>query len=63
MTFIDIAPSYEVLRFIWWGILGILLIGFALFGGMDLGVGSLLPFAKTNKEKIKILNNICPTGE
>lgn len=63
MTFIDIAPSYEVLRFIWWGILGILLIGFALFGGMDLGVGSLLPFAKTNNEKRMMLNSIGPTWE
>ncbi|MFT7046579.1 MAG: cytochrome d ubiquinol oxidase subunit II, partial [Celeribacter sp.] len=40
--------SYELLRVIWWGLLGVLLIGFALTDGFDMGVGALLPFvAKT----------------
>jgi cytochrome d ubiquinol oxidase subunit II len=36
--------SYEVLRVIWWLLLGVLLIGFALTDGFDMGVGALLPF-------------------
>src|SRR5688572_9379944 len=31
-----IPLDYEILRLIWWALLGILLIGFAIMGGMDL---------------------------
>ena len=41
--------DYEILKFIWWILVGALLIGFAITDGMDMGVGSLLPFvAKTD---------------
>jgi hypothetical protein len=36
--------DYDVLRVIWWALLGVLLIGFALTDGFDMGVGALLPF-------------------
>jgi hypothetical protein len=36
--------DYDVLRVIWWLLLGVLLIGFALTDGFDMGVGALLPF-------------------
>ncbi len=36
--------NYEVLRLIWWLLLGVLLIGFAVTDGFDLGVATLLPF-------------------
>ena len=36
--------DYETLRLIWWALMGILLIGFALTDGFDLGVAALLPF-------------------
>lgn len=36
--------DYETLRFIWWLLIGILLIGFAVTGGSDMGVGMLLRF-------------------
>ena len=32
--------AYGALRFIWWLLLGILLIGFAIMDGFDLGVGA-----------------------
>ena len=32
--------DYETLRVIWWLLLGVLLIGFALTDGFDLGVGA-----------------------
>ncbi len=34
--------DYEVLRFIWWLLIGVLLIGFAVTDGFDMGVGILL---------------------
>lgn len=35
--------DYEFLRFIWWILVGVLLIGFAVTDGFDMGVLSLLP--------------------
>ena len=34
--------DYELLRVIWWCLVGVLLIGFAVTDGFDLGVGALL---------------------
>ena len=56
--------DYETLRLIWWLLLGVLLIGFAVMGGRDLGVGALLPFAaRTDEERRVLLNLIGPTWE
>jgi len=44
--------AYDLLRFIWWALLGILLIGFAVLDGYDLGAAMLLPFVgKTDGER------------
>jgi cytochrome d ubiquinol oxidase subunit II len=61
----DIVPiDYEILRLIWWALLGILLMGFGVLGGMDLGVGALLPFvAKTDEERRVLVNLSGPTWE
>ena len=62
MDFIPI--DYETLRLIWWGLLGVLLIGFAVLGGMDMGVGALLPaVARTDEERRVLLNLSGPTWE
>jgi cytochrome d ubiquinol oxidase subunit II len=59
-----IPLDYETLRLIWWALLGILLIGFAIMGGRDLGVGALLPFAaRTDAERRVLLNLVGPTWE
>lgn len=56
--------SFELLRVIWWALLGVLLIGFALTDGFDMGVGTLLPFiAKTDAERRLTINTIGPTWE
>lgn len=56
--------DYETLRLIWWAFLGVLLIGFAITGGYDCGVGVLLPFlGKTDDERRVILNAAAPTWE
>ena len=53
--------SYDILRVIWWALLGVLLIGFALTDGFDMGVGALLPFvAKTDVERRIAINSVGP---
>jgi cytochrome d ubiquinol oxidase subunit II len=56
--------DYETLKIIWWGFVGVLLIGFALMDGFDFGVGILLPFVgKTDVERRIMINSIGPTWE
>ncbi len=53
--------DYEVLKFAWWILVGALLMGFAITDGMDMGVGSLLPFvAKTDIERRIAINTVGP---
>lgn len=56
--------DYEVLRIVWWALLGVLLIGFAIMDGFDLGIGILLPFlARTDLERRVVLETIEPVWE
>ncbi|MFC7780170.1 cytochrome d ubiquinol oxidase subunit II [Legionella taurinensis] len=56
--------DYETLRVIWWMLLGVLLIGFAVMDGFDLGVAMWLPWlAKTDMERRVLINSIAPTWE
>ncbi|MCE0724640.1 cytochrome d ubiquinol oxidase subunit II [Legionella resiliens] len=56
--------DYETLRIIWWILLGVLLIGFAVMDGFDLGVAMWLPWlAKTDIERRILINTIGPTWE
>jgi len=61
----DLIPiDYATLRVLWWAILGVLLIGFGVLGGSDLGVGTLLPFvARHDAERRVAINAIGPTWE
>lgn len=53
--------DYEVLRVIWWVIIGLVLIGFVVTDGFDMGVGILLPIiGKTNNERRVMINSIAP---
>lgn len=57
---IDIL-DYSTLRVIWWVLVGVLLIGFAVMDGHDMGVGTLLPFVgKTDIERRVMINTIAP---
>ncbi|GJE28879.1 cytochrome d ubiquinol oxidase subunit II [Methylobacterium organophilum] len=61
---LTLLSDYETLRLIWWVLLGVLLIGFALTDGFDLGVGALLPFvARTDVERRIAINTIAATWE
>ena len=56
--------DYETMKLIWWVLIGVLLIGFAVTDGFDLGTGILLPFAgKTDLERRVIINSIGPVWE
>jgi cytochrome d ubiquinol oxidase subunit II len=53
--------DYVVLKLIWWLLVGVLLIGFAIMDGHDMGVGTLLPFVgKTDIERRVIINTVGP---
>ena len=53
--------DYEVLRFIWWLLIGILLIGFAVTDGFDMGVGMLTRFlGRNDTERRVMINSIAP---
>ncbi|TVZ40412.1 cytochrome d ubiquinol oxidase subunit II [Alteromonadaceae bacterium 2753L.S.0a.02] len=53
--------DYESLRMIWWLLVGVLLIGFAITDGFDLGVGALLTLvAKSDTERRVLINTIGP---
>ena len=57
----SIPLDYEMLRLIWWLFLGVLLIGFAVMDGFDLGVAMLLPFvARNDTERRVTINTIGP---
>ncbi|MDR6511103.1 cytochrome d ubiquinol oxidase subunit II [Novosphingobium capsulatum] len=59
-----IPLDYETLRVIWWALLGVLLIGFALTDGYDLGVAALLPFVGRNDaERRLVINAVAPHWE
>jgi cytochrome bd ubiquinol oxidase subunit II len=60
----SIPVDYDVLRVIWWALMGVLLIGFALTDGFDLGVATLLPWvAKNDEERRMVINTVAPTWE
>jgi cytochrome d ubiquinol oxidase subunit II len=56
--------DYDSMRLIWWALLGILLIGFAVMDGFDLGVAVLLPYvARTDVERRIAINTVGPVWE
>ena len=51
--------EYGTLKFIWWLLVGALLIGFAIMDGHDMGIGALLPFvAKDDEERRVVINTV-----
>jgi len=56
--------DYETLRILWWALLGILLIGFVITDGYDLGTMLLLPFVgKTDLERSIAIHTVSPVWE
>ena len=53
--------DYEVLRFVWWLLIGVLFIGFAVTDGFDMGVGMLSRLIGRNDTERRIMiNSIAP---
>lgn len=53
--------DYEILKVIWWLFIGVLLVGFAVMDGQDMGVGTLLPFLGQNDtERRCMINAVAP---
>ncbi len=56
--------DYATLKLIWWLLIGLLLIGFAIMDGFDMGIATLLPFiGKTDEQRRVLLNVAGPTWE
>lgn len=53
--------DYEILKFLWWVFIGVLLVGFAVMDGQDMGVGTMLPFlTKDDNERRIMINSVAP---
>ncbi len=53
--------DYETLKLVWWLLVGVLLIGFVITDGFDMGAGALLPFlGKNDEERRVIINTLGP---
>ncbi len=51
--------DYATLKIIWWLLIGVLLVGFAIMDGHDMGVGTLLPFVgRGDLERRVVLNTV-----
>lgn len=60
----SIPIDYATLRIIWWVLLGVLLIGFAVMDGFDLGAAIISPFvARNDIERRIVMNTIGPVWE
>ncbi|MBN3811171.1 cytochrome d ubiquinol oxidase subunit II [Paraburkholderia sp. Ac-20347] len=56
--------DYATLKVIWWVLIGVLLIGFSLTDGFDMGAAILLPFlGKTDAERRIVINTVGATWE
>src|SRR6202789_3768755 len=56
--------NYEMMRLIWWALLGILLIGFAVMDGFALGAAMLLAYpARPQRERLIVINTVGPVWE
>lgn len=56
--------NYDTLRLVWWLLIGVLLVGYAVTDGFDLGSGILLPFvARTDLERRVVINSVGPVWE
>ena len=49
--------DYETLKLVWWLLVGVLLIGFAVTDGFDMGAGALLPFLGRNDDERRVIIN------
>ncbi|MEI6350999.1 MAG: cytochrome d ubiquinol oxidase subunit II [Verrucomicrobiota bacterium] len=56
-------PDLPILNIVWFVLVGVLLTGYAMLDGFDLGVGILHLFTKTDKERRIMINSIGPVWD
>jgi len=60
----ELPLDYPTLRVIWWGLMGVLLIGFAISDGFDMGAMALMPFVgRSDPERRAVINSVGATWE
>lgn len=60
MEFLD----YQTLKLIWWALIGVLMVGFTVTDGFDMGVGTLLLIiGKSNDDRRVMINSMAPHWE
>lgn len=52
--------SHDTLSLVWFVLLGVLLVGYTILDGFDLGVGILHPIARSDHDRRVMLNAIGP---
>jgi len=53
--------DYELLRLIWWMLIGVLIIAFAITDGFDMGVATLVPIiGNTEAQRRVMINTVAP---
>ena len=59
MILFELVP-FELLRVIWWFLMGVMLIAFAITDGFDMGTGVLLPFVTRSdvERRVVILDSL-----
>jgi cytochrome bd ubiquinol oxidase subunit II len=56
--------DYATLKIVWWALIGVLLVGFALTDGFDMGAAMLLPvIGRTDMERRVVINTVGATWE
>jgi cytochrome d ubiquinol oxidase subunit II len=64
MTSLPIPFDFWTLRLVWWFVLGLLVAGYCITQGFDLGVSIMIPFvAKNDDEKRVLMNTVGPFWE
>lgn len=57
------TPDWLDLNLLWYFLIGVLLVGYAVLDGFDLGVGTLHLFAKNDLERRILMNSIGPVWD
>ena len=55
--------DYTVLKFLWWMILGCILVVYATTAGFDIGITTIMPFLKGETNRRIALNTSAPTWD
>jgi cytochrome d ubiquinol oxidase subunit II len=52
--------DFNILAFVWAGLIAFAVLAYIVLDGFDLGVGILFPFMKGEKERDQTMNSVAP---